>query len=312
MSRPRSAAAPLAATLAFLSPAALAGPPAHPPADTATPVSPRALESLVDTERAFARAGVAKGVRASFLEFFADDGIWFQPHPTNTREALLKRPPASPPFPITLSWEPLYADVSRAADLGYTTGPFTVTDNTPAHKPTRHGYFFSIWRKQPDGSWKVALDAGVETPGKPQEAAFHTATVSAGAAPAGATVDGERESLLAQEARLSETAAKEGPLAALRPVLHPDVRVHREGRFPARGVEAAEKAFAGGPPVRYTPIRAEVAASFDLGTVYGGLKPNGRDGSEETGYFVRVWKRDAAGAWKVVFDTELPVPPAKK
>src|SRR3982750_3505507 len=107
-----------------------------------------ALRSLVEAERAFARTSVEKGVRDSFFEFFAEDGINFTPHPTNTRESIRKSPPPATRPPITLNWEPAFADISQAGDLGYTTGPFWVTDQSPQKRPTRHGFYFSIWKKQ--------------------------------------------------------------------------------------------------------------------------------------------------------------------
>src|SRR6185503_1875363 len=110
-----------------------------------------ALASLVAAERAFARTSVEKGIRESFLEFFAEDGINFQPHPVKTREAILKRPaPATRP-PVVLNWEPAYADISRAGDLGYTTGPYVLTDNSPQKRPPHYGFYFSVWKKQSDG-----------------------------------------------------------------------------------------------------------------------------------------------------------------
>jgi hypothetical protein len=51
-----------------------------------------ALASLVEAERAFARTSVERGVRESFLAFFAKDGISFQPAPFKTRAAILSRP----------------------------------------------------------------------------------------------------------------------------------------------------------------------------------------------------------------------------
>jgi ketosteroid isomerase-like protein len=120
------------------------------------------LASLVETERAFARDCVERGVRDSFLAFFADDAISFWPHPVNAREALLKQPAPSERPTTTLNWEPLLADVSGAGDLGYTTGPSLTTDDK--QKPIRSGYYFSIWRWQSDGSWKVELDIGIKTP----------------------------------------------------------------------------------------------------------------------------------------------------
>ena len=58
-------------------------------------VSP-ALQSLVDAERAFAQTATEKGIRDSFLEYFADDAIAFEPAPTSATARLRSRP--SRPF----------------------------------------------------------------------------------------------------------------------------------------------------------------------------------------------------------------------
>src|SRR5688500_3834902 len=84
-----------------------------------------ALDAIVKSEHAFARTSVEKGIRDSFIEFFAEAGINFQPHPTKTREAYAKQPVND--LPYTLNWHPVTADVSQAGDLGYTTGPYTLT-----------------------------------------------------------------------------------------------------------------------------------------------------------------------------------------
>jgi ketosteroid isomerase-like protein len=119
------------------------------------------LMSLVEAERAFARASVAKGIRDSFLEFFADDGVNFSPEPGNAKEFYGKRPAG--PSLITLDWSPIYADISQAGDMGYTTGPYTVTSKEQ-QKVVGQGYYFSVWKKQAGGNWKVAADIGIQTP----------------------------------------------------------------------------------------------------------------------------------------------------
>src|SRR5947209_5514670 len=81
---------------------------------------PSDLNSLVEAERAFARASVARGTRAAFLENLADDSVIFHPHPVDGKTwwtAQAKRPGL-------LTWRPVFADVSGAGDLGYTTGPW--------------------------------------------------------------------------------------------------------------------------------------------------------------------------------------------
>src|SRR5580765_399251 len=116
-------------------------------------------QALVQMERDFARAAATKGTRDAFLEFIADDGILFQPGPVNGKKFWAERQPRKG----LLSWEPVFADVSRAGDLGYTTGPWEFRPNGPADQPVAFGLYFTIWKKQPDGAWKAVLDRGVTT-----------------------------------------------------------------------------------------------------------------------------------------------------
>ena len=44
---------------------------------------PPNLETLVAAERAFAESATRQGIRDSFLEYFADDAIAFNPEPTS-------------------------------------------------------------------------------------------------------------------------------------------------------------------------------------------------------------------------------------
>src|SRR5438128_921891 len=116
--------------------------------------------AVVKAERAFARAAALKGTRDAFLEFLADDGIIFQPGPVNGKQFWQARTPRKG----RLSWEPIFADVSLAGDMGYTTGPYEFRPNGAGDKPTAFGQYFTIWKKQTDGSWKVALDRGTSNP----------------------------------------------------------------------------------------------------------------------------------------------------
>jgi hypothetical protein len=163
----------LLAAAAALSGALLAAPPASVPAP---------VDTLVGAERAFARQSVEKGIRASFLEFFAADGLAFQPGPVVSSEELRKEPEPEGRPPVTLDWAPAFAGVAVSGDLGFTTGPYTLTDDTGKASP-RHGTYFSVWRKV-GGSWKVAADLGA--PGKAGVAPGRTALA---VAPAGYAPD---------------------------------------------------------------------------------------------------------------------------
>jgi ketosteroid isomerase-like protein len=287
-----------------------------------------ALVSLVEAERAFARTSVERGVRESFLAFFADDGINFQPHPTKTREAYLKRPAPTTRPPVTLNWEPIFADVSRAGDLGYTTGPYRLIDESPERRPTQHGYYFSIWKRQPDGVWKVAVDVGIRTPAPDAaERALRFQSVRplspAKKKSAGASVnlENERAALLAADREFIRAANSRGALKAFQAHLGDEARLHRNGIFPLTKAEAirsflAQKKFI----LAGEPLQAEVAQSNDLGYTYGRYELREADAPQhavapttEKGYYVRVWKRDGAnGRWKIALDTTHPLPPAEK
>src|SRR6185436_6071280 len=76
--------------------------------------------SLVDSEKNFASASVAKGTKEAFLGVLADDSIIFRPNAVPGRKWFQENPAA----PSQLNWAPEYADISIAGDLGYTTGPW--------------------------------------------------------------------------------------------------------------------------------------------------------------------------------------------
>jgi ketosteroid isomerase-like protein len=60
-----------------------------------------------------------------------------------------------------IAWEPAEADIAVSGDLGYTIGRFESTSFGPdGQQRTRTGTYVTIWKKQRDGSWKVAVDIG--------------------------------------------------------------------------------------------------------------------------------------------------------
>ncbi|HYR77544.1 MAG TPA: nuclear transport factor 2 family protein [Pyrinomonadaceae bacterium] len=268
------------------------------------------LDSLVAAENAFAATSVAKGIRESFLMFFAEDGINFQPHPTKTREAFLKRPaPATRP-PVELNWRPVYADVSRAGDLGYTTGPYTFKDLSPEKAPTRYGYYFSIWKKQANGEWKVAVDCGISTPEPTQQLEFKPAPQIKWKVSRKINLESERASLIDLDRQFLKTSESPGIVESYLRYFGSEARLHRDGLLPMTE-RAAIRSYLSSQisKLSWTPIKSDVAQSVDLGYTYGSyeLKFAGTNKTEK-GYYVRVWKRDDRGNWKLVLDTFSPIP----
>jgi ketosteroid isomerase-like protein len=60
----------------------------------------------------------------------------------------------------SLTWVPVKADVSQSGDLGYTWGNWKMV----LKDTTVYGNYFTVWKKQEDGSWKMTLDGGNSTP----------------------------------------------------------------------------------------------------------------------------------------------------
>lgn len=280
------------------------------------PVPTPALASLAAAERAFAKTSVEKGFRDAFLTFFADDGIFFQPHPVKAKEAL--RAQCARPQTVTLNWEPIFGDVSDAGDLGFTTGPYMLTDNSPQNSPPQHGCFFSIWKVQSDGSWKVVVDAGITTPGPISSSSFraarHPRSTQEGTP---SNLERERQSLMELDRELLKAVEKMGIAGAFWTFFDEEARVHRDGFLPRVGKESsrdllAQRAF----EVKWEPIASDISSSADLGYTYGRYEAAGqRESSTEQvdrGYYVRVWRRDASRRWRLLLDTISLVPPEKK
>src|SRR5215208_2397424 len=195
---------------------------AHAQSDHLSP----ALHSLVETERAFAQSAARKGIRDSFLEFFADDAIALTPEPKPAKESLQSRP-ARPFSELELTWEPRTGDVASSGDLGWLTGPSTFIDHTAAAPQPRYGNYLSIWRRQPAGEWRVLIDVGCRVP---EPAAFATGFVPL-ALPqrwAGGDRGGASEALTAADRSLNAGLAHDGVANAYAHVLAEDARLHRQ------------------------------------------------------------------------------------
>jgi ketosteroid isomerase-like protein len=263
-----------------------------------------ALQSLVDAERAFARMSVEHGMKEAFLENLAVDGIVFQPLPVNGRKVW---EPRSRPA-ATLIWEPAFAEVAAAGDLGYTTGPFELRPPADANQPILHGHFHSVWRRAPHGPWKVAVDiGGVHDPIQPGvgSGAFAAGPRHAAAGRGDRSRAASRE-ILAAEIRFSRAAEKTGFAPAFAAVAAHDVRLGRAGDLPALGIVAARAAIAGDGAARWTAAGSGASRSGDLGYAYGVRERIHSGAAPDTSVFLHVWRREARG-WKLALAVDNPV-----
>jgi ketosteroid isomerase-like protein len=281
----------------------LAGPPI---VLAAEPGPAEAANAMVESERKFYRTGQEKGTRAAFLAFLADDGIVFRPGPVNGKEAWGKRAETG----LDLIWEPAFAAIARSADFGFTTGPAKWKANKKDEKFLGHGHFISIWKKQKDGSWKVALDCGIENP-EPTGTAESLRIVVPVKDTAGQPnpTAGQRALPEAQDGFVA--LAKLDFTKAFRNFASDDARLYRDGFFPALGKNAGVQLL--GPEqagVTMEVMKSDISRSGDLAYHYGKYSDTRPQGAR-TGHFFQIWQTDAAGSWKLAVDWQQALPEKK-
>jgi ketosteroid isomerase-like protein len=262
------------------------------------------LKSMVETERAFSRTSEEKGTREAFDAFIADDGILFRPTPVFGKKWMQEHPLPASPTRSVLSWQPIFADVSRAGDLGYTTGPWLFRKDLDG-KPKAFGNFMTVWKKQANGSWRFVLDLGISNPVPKTTATTFEPGDSQTVKGKIEKADHEaaRSALLAFEREFSKASADQGAREAFLSYAAKNVRLFRNDHFPFVGKRAAADALA---PVTsewtWKPEFADVSISGDLGYSYGIYELKDKNGAvSEKGNYARVWKK-VNGTWKLVVD----------
>jgi ketosteroid isomerase-like protein len=257
------------------------------------------LQTLVDTERAFAEAATHKGIRDSFLEYFADDAVAFSPEAVSATERLRSRP-ARPFSEHELRWEPRTGDVASSGELGWLTGPSTFIDHTAAEAKPQPGNYLSVWRRQQDGRWRVFIDVGSQPP---QPVTFARGFTRFPLSTRYAGKDSKEKSaaaLRAAEDGLNARSRAGGAATAYSEVTTGASRLHRNGFLPSIGPAAIRAWLAEhAPTVIASTTAVDVAASGDLGYSYGVCETSGTPPRRA---YVRVWQRDGSGTWLLVAD----------
>lgn len=120
------------------------------------------LTTLRQAEEDFAKAFAERSPRR-FAEFVADDARFTAAGKlTQGKAAIVEQWTRMMQDPaLTLTWSPDMVEVSRAGDLGFTSGPYELTLKRPDGSVARErGRFASVWRKHPDGQYRILFDIG--------------------------------------------------------------------------------------------------------------------------------------------------------
>ena len=129
-------------------------------------LSPGVLQ-LLELEGRFSESVSAGGGKA-FSTWFADDAVVLN----NGKPAILGRgaiaqQAAWDPKEYTLSWTAQGAQMGPSNDMGFTWGQYIGKAKDKNGEPVlTTGRYMTIWKRAPDGSWKVALNASAnDAPG---------------------------------------------------------------------------------------------------------------------------------------------------
>ena len=98
----------------------------------------------------------------AWMAFYADDAVVLPPNDkaASGKEAIRKPVADLLALPeLSISWQPVKADVSRSADLAYLYGAYNLSFKGPNGKTVSdRGKTLEVWKKQSDGSWKCIVD----------------------------------------------------------------------------------------------------------------------------------------------------------
>jgi len=264
---------------------------------------PQGLTQMIEAERAFAARALVVGWKAAFLEYFAQDALGFDRGQVGLARDQISKVPDPPPD-LQLMWEPRFGDIAGSGDLGYLTGPVrNVRASRDGGRP-RHSNYTSIWKRQRDGSFKVVMDVGIDTPGPVSFAPGFTRAPQANrftgdydeTTPPLGTADG-----------LLNAGLRKDQAQAYRPNLTPFARLHRPNLMPVVGDKRILQWLASQPVFNAADTRfAEAARSGDLGYTWGTYATKSARGTAESGFYVRVWVRERNGQWKMALGVLQP------
>ena len=116
---------------------------------------------MMAAEISFSKFSELKGTRKALMEYIDSEGVLLRPNimPLVGAAAIDFISQANDTA-YTMIWQPKGGNIAASGELGYTFGIYSIT---PKYKDSiMQGTYVNIWKKQPDGSWKLLLDSGNE------------------------------------------------------------------------------------------------------------------------------------------------------
>lgn len=248
------------------------------------------IAPVVAAERAFAADAAQRGWVEAFETHSTADAILLQAGPVDAHQSLAGIDPANR-GDTSLNWGPEFAGISSGGDFGFTTGPYNGGG-------AAFGQYFTVWRRQADGSWKWIYDGGTnQTTPTTVNAAAQVEALPIGARGAGTEL-AATESVLREESELAQAAASNAG-RAYQAVFAETGRMNRDNQPTALGRDSVA-ALAGEGAIGFSPPQV-VHASGNGDMVFTIGQARWEGGS---GYYCRIWVLQAEG-WRIGYDQIL-------
>ncbi len=264
------------------------------------------LNSMINTEYAFAERAAHVGTRDAFLEFIADEGILFRPIPVNGKEFLSKQSSR----PGLLSWYPVSAYMSSSGDMGCTTGPaeFRKYKDSSA---IWFGNFCTVWQLQNDGKWKFLIDTGNfnDRPGEKIEGLKINQNFETGIYLSEKAKPSEKSEIISIDKKFNSTLHQNSLIESYKKYVDDDTKLLREGIFPIIGTD---KIFLYYNDIKtdltFVPIDGNISNAGDFGYVYGSLEVNSTGTEPKRKYnYLRMWRKNGDN-WKILIEATNSIP----
>ena len=130
-------------------------------AQPARDISQQSAKEIREADIAMNDLAAKEGFNKALLAY-ADDNL-FKPQENQlpiVGKKALEEHYAGKEGPRDISWAPFESKAAASGELGYTMGNWKYT--TP--DTTMYGFYYTIWKKQTDGSWKWTVDGGNNMP----------------------------------------------------------------------------------------------------------------------------------------------------
>jgi len=253
------------------------------------------LQTLVETEYAFAAMAKEENTRDAFMRYLSDHTIMIiNAEISKGKKIWQDRKPDS----SLLIWKPMVADISASGDFGYTTGPSEYYPSRRQGEQVFYGSYITIWKKDAAMDWKMLLDIGVYPQPKPLLNSLKIPTLSETPK---AKIRNSRLELLDYEKKfrtsLSDTSEK-----TYNSLVSTEARFLRVGLEPSTTKEKIKEIMQKEiDKASYSLIDGATSYAGDLGYVYGKVILTEKE-KQTNGFFIRIYKKENNKDWKVVLD----------